>query len=171
MAMCCSHVSSWPHGFFVGIRISAWGSVNAKKPKSYNNRLPAGKGDGGSLGDALLVHPPCRGLAAEEAREQGMDQQDLFDRMVLLLAALTCGLFSRVLGADNARFGAVMGTRGDAGTTAGAAARGAGASSSGVTTVAASAAEPPSRCARAARERAGALPRVRSAASSTGKRT
>src|SRR6266581_7049330 len=45
-------------------------------------------------------------------REQGIDQQDIFYRMVLFLAALTCGLLSRVLGADDAPFGPVMGKRG-----------------------------------------------------------
>jgi hypothetical protein len=30
--------------FFVGMRISTCGSVNARKPRSCNNRLPAGKG-------------------------------------------------------------------------------------------------------------------------------
>jgi hypothetical protein len=110
------------------------------------------------------------GLAQEEDGEEGIDEQDIFDCMVLFLAALTCGLCRRVLGADDASFGPVMGTRGDAGAAAGAVARGAGAAS-GATTVAASASETPSRWARAVRERAGASPRARSAASSAGKRT
>src|SRR5712692_10041715 len=46
LASCCSRVSSWPRGFLVGIRMSTWGSVNARKPRSCNNRLPTGKGDG-----------------------------------------------------------------------------------------------------------------------------
>jgi hypothetical protein len=91
--------------------------------------------------------------------------------MVLFLAAITVRLFNRVLGADDTPFGPVMGKRGESGTTAGTAARGARSSSSGVTTVAASASETPSRWARAVRERVGASPRVRSAASSAGKRT
>jgi hypothetical protein len=33
-------------GFLVGMRISTWGSVKARKPRSCNNRLPAGKGEG-----------------------------------------------------------------------------------------------------------------------------
>jgi hypothetical protein len=73
-------------------------------------------------------------------------------------------LCSRVLGADDAPFGAIMGQRGDA------RARGTG-SSRGVTTVAASASETPSRCARAVRERAGASPRVRKAVRRVGRRT
>jgi hypothetical protein len=34
----------WPRGFLVGMRISTSGSVNARKPRSCNNRLRAGKG-------------------------------------------------------------------------------------------------------------------------------
>src|SRR5439155_27214109 len=111
------------------------------------------------------------GVAEEKDDEQRIHEQDIFDGVVLFLAAITPRLFSSVLGADDAPFGAVMGTRGDAGAALDAAATGAGSSASGATTVAASASETPSRCARAVRERAGASPRVRSAASSTGKRT
>jgi len=111
------------------------------------------------------------GVTEKEDDEQGIDEQDIFDRVVSFLAAITRGLFSRVLGADDAPFRPVMGKRGDAGAALDAAATGAGSSASGVTTVAASATVTPSRCARAVRERAGASPRVRSAASSTGNRT
>src|SRR5882762_5535017 len=106
------------------------------------------------------------GVAQQEDEEQGMHSQNIFDGVVLFLAALTVGLFNRVLGADDAPFRPVMGTRGEAG-----AGMGAGSSSSGATTVAASASETPSRWARALRERAGASPRVRRAARSTGSRT
>jgi len=86
-------------------------------------------------------------LTEEEDEEQGMDQQDIFDRMVLFLATLTLRLVSRVLGADDPPFGPVMRKRGDAGT-AGVATTGTG-SSSGATTVATSASATPSRWARA----------------------
>jgi hypothetical protein len=59
--------------------------------------------------------------------------------VVFFLAAITRGLFKRVLGADEPSFRPVMGKRRDSG----AAARDAEASSSGVTTVAASASETP----------------------------
>jgi hypothetical protein len=49
------------------------------------------------------------GVAEEEDEEQGIDEQDIFDRMVLFLAAITLFLFSRVLGADDAPFRPVMG--------------------------------------------------------------
>jgi hypothetical protein len=111
------------------------------------------------------------GVAQKEDREQGIDEQDIFYRMVFFLAAITCGLLRRVLGADDTPFGAVMGKRGETGAAAGTVATGAGSSSSGVTTVAAAASETPKRCASAVRERAGASPRVRSAVSRTGRRT
>ena len=111
------------------------------------------------------------GVAEEEDDEQGIDEQDIFDRVVLFLAAITLGLFSRVLGADNTPCGPVMGKKGDTGPPVGAAVSGTGASSRGATTVAASASETPRRCARAVRERVGASPRVCRAASSTGRST
>ena len=111
------------------------------------------------------------GVAQEEDEKQGIDEQDIFDGVVLFLAAITVRLFNRVLGADDAPFRAVMGKRGEAGAVAGMGATGASSSSSGTTTVAASASEPPRRWARAVRERAGASPRARRAARSTGSRT
>src|SRR5215475_625333 len=110
------------------------------------------------------------GVAQKEDDEEGIDEQDIFDGVISFLAAITLFLFSSILGADDAPFGPVMGKRG-AGAGAGTRATGAGSSSSGVTTIAASASETPSRCARAVRERAGASPRVLSAASKAGKRT
>src|SRR2546425_10096158 len=111
------------------------------------------------------------GITEKEDEEQGIHEQDIFYRVVFLLAAITVGLFSRVLGADDAPHRPVMGKRGDAGVAAGAAAMGAGSSASGVITVAASDSVTPRRRARTASERAGAAPRVRSAASSTGRST
>src|SRR6266446_5535131 len=99
------------------------------------------------------------GVAQQEDREEGIDQQDIFYRVVFFLAALTLFLFSRVLGADDAPFRPVMGKRGEADAAAGTGATRAGSSSSGTTTVAAPPPERPSRWARAVRERAGASPR------------
>jgi hypothetical protein len=111
------------------------------------------------------------GVAQKEDREEGIDQQDIFDGVVFFLAAITRGLLRRVLGADDAPFGPVMGKRGEAGAAAGMGARGVGSSASGTTTLAASASETPRRWARAERERVGASPRARSAASNAGNRT
>src|SRR5712691_7955983 len=91
------------------------------------------------------------GVTEKEDEEQGIDQQHIFYRMILFLAALTLFLFNRILGTDDAPFRPVMGTRGEAD----AATPGAASSVSGATTAAASATETPSRCASAVRERAG----------------
>src|SRR6266446_7798271 len=107
------------------------------------------------------------GVAQKEDEEQGIDSQDIVDRVVSFLATITFFLFSSILGADDAPFRPIMGKRGESG----AATQGAASSASGATTVAASVSEPPSRWARAASERAGASPRGRSAASSTGRST
>ena len=139
---------------------------------------PRRQGIGGGLGNPEVMDTAAVGVAQKEDREGGIDEQDVFDGVVFFLAALTLRLFNRVVGADDAPFRPVMGKRGDAGATAGATATGAGSSASGadssargVTTAAASASDTPSRCARAASERVGASPRVRSVASSAGKRT
>src|SRR5262245_44447456 len=112
------------------------------------------------------------GVAQKEARQGRIDQQHVFHRVVFFLPAITIGLFSSILGADAAPFDAVMGTRGDLGAeVTGESTRGTGASARGVITAAASATVTPSRCARAARERAGVSPRLRSAACRAGNRT
>jgi len=121
--------------------------------------------------NGLIMATAAIGVTEKEDDEQGIDEQDIFDGVVFFLAAITLFLFNRVLGADDASFRPVMGKRGEAGAAAGMGAIGAGSSSSGTTTVAASASETPRRWAKAERERAGASPRARSAASSTGKST
>ena len=54
----------------------------------------------------------ANGVAEEQDDERGIDQQDVLYRVVLFLATVTLRLFSRVLGADNAPFCAVMSKRG-----------------------------------------------------------
>jgi len=117
------------------------------------------------------MDPAAVGVAQKEDEEERIDEQDILDRVISFLAALTVRLFSRVLGADDPPLGPVMGKRGEAGAAAGTGATGTRSSSSESTTVATSVSETPSRWARAVRERAGASPRVRSAASSAGRRT
>jgi len=60
------------------------------------------------------------GVAQKEDEEQGIDQQDIFYRVVPFLATITFFLFSRVLGADDPPFRPVMGKRGASGVAAGA---------------------------------------------------
>src|SRR5262244_3233315 len=104
---------------------------------------------GGGLRDAQIMDPTAVGVAQKKDEEQGIDEQDIFHGVVFFLAAITLFLFKRVLGADDASFGPVMGKRGASGG-----ATGAGSSSNEPTMEAASAFETPSRWARDVRERA-----------------
>ena len=64
---------------------------------------------GGGLRDAQIMDTAAVGVAQKEDDEEHIDEQDIFDGVVLFLAAIARGLFSRVLGADDAPLGAVMG--------------------------------------------------------------
>src|SRR5262249_34401346 len=119
-----------------------------QKAQILQQPAPSREGVGGDLRDAQIMDTAAVGLAQKEDQEEGIDEQDIFDGVVLFLAAITFRLCRRVLGADDTPLGAVMGKRGDAGLST-------GASSDRTTTVASSASATPSRCARAVRERAG----------------
>src|SRR5262245_39812475 len=142
-----------------------------QEAQSLQAPAPRGQGRGRRLSKPLVVEAASPGVTEKEDREGRMDQQDIVHRVVFFLAALTCGLLSSVLGADDAPLGAVMGKRGDTGVAAGSVPAGLGSSTSGATRGPVSVSETPRRCAKAVRERAGASPRVRKAASSAGKRT
>ena len=74
------------------------------------------------------------GVAQEENEEEGIDEQDIFHRMVFFLAAITRFLFNRLLGADDPSFRPVVGKRGTSGAAPGATTSGAAVSTSGATT-------------------------------------
>jgi hypothetical protein len=149
----------------------ALGEHEGQEAQILQQPTPGRQGRGCRIGNPFIMDAASTSVTEQEDDEQGIDEQDMFDGMVLLLAALTPRLFHRVLRADNAPFGPVMGTRGDTDAAAGTATTGASSSSRGTITVAASVSATPSRCASAIRERVGASPRVCSAASSAGKST
>ena len=74
-----------------------------QEPASRRQRIRRGIHNGLIMGAAAI------GVAQEEDEKQGVDEQDIFHRVVFFLAAITIGLFSRVLGADDAPFRPVMG--------------------------------------------------------------
>jgi hypothetical protein len=121
------------------------GQREGQEAQPLQQPAPRGQGRGRRGSNGLIMDVTSIGVAEEEDREQGIDQEHIFYRMVLFLAALTVRLCRRVLGADDTPFGPVMGKRGDADAAAGPVLTGAGASSSGTTTMAASASETPSR--------------------------
>jgi hypothetical protein len=126
------------------------------------------------LGKPLVVSAPRVGRTPKEHRECRVEQQDVFHRMVCFLAARTARLRSRILGALEAPFGAIVAERGAAGADAGAAARGSdapGSSAVGLPRAAAAASVIPRRSAKSAQDRVGASPSARSVTRSTTQRT
>jgi len=103
------------------------------------------------------------GITQKEKRERGVDQQDIFDRVALFLAAITARLLSWILGALDTPFRPIVPKRETVGAGAGA--------TVGTIMGAASASATPRRCANAVTDRVGASPSARSVALSTTKRT
>src|SRR4051812_37543166 len=98
------------------------------------------------------MHAAFIGVTEKEYHERCIDEQKVFDRMILFLAAIVAFLFIRVFGARDASLGAIM------------AKRGAVAASTSVT-------DPSSRPARPPSARLGAPPNCRKAVRSTGSTT
>jgi hypothetical protein len=149
----------------------ALGQPQRQQAQSLPQPAPRGQGRRRRVSHGLLRGAAALGVTEHEAEAQGLDAQAILHRVGFGLAALTRGLLSRSWGAAEAACRPVMGTRGEAGAAAGMIATGAGASSRGATPGAAAASETPRRWARAVRERAGAAPRLRRAATSAGSRT
>jgi hypothetical protein len=122
---------------------------------------PRGQGIRGLIGNPLIVGAAGIGRTEKENREGRVDQQHVFDRVALFLAAITARLLSRILGALDAPFGPIVSKRGEAGAG----------SPVGSTMAAAAASAIPRRLASSAKERVGASPSVRSVARRTTKRT
>ena len=111
----------------------------------------------------ILTYVKTYSLQVVQGRLFGMGQSKANQWIHVLLPVLLAAL--RTLGDAPARSLTALAQR-----LGGAVAIGAESSGSGVSTVAASASVTPRRCARVASERVGASPRVRSAASSAGRR-
>src|SRR2546429_6914347 len=66
---------------------------------------------GGGLSDAQIMDTAAVGVAQKEDDEERIDQQDIFDGVVLVLAALTCGLLRRGPGGAAVPCGSALGCR------------------------------------------------------------
>ena len=64
-----------------------------QEAQTLSQPAPCGQGIRGRVGNPLLMDAAATGRTEKKDREQGVDQQDIFDGVVLFLAALTCGLF------------------------------------------------------------------------------
>src|SRR3954467_15904597 len=120
-----------------------------------------------------VMDAPANSIAEKQNDQRRVDQQDILYCVILFLAAVTFGLFSRVLGAHNAPFRPIMGKRGESDPATGAADgdAAAGGSSADTATTPVAASGTSRRRASAVRQRVGASPRSRSAASNAGSRT
>ena len=108
---------------FQGQFLAAWflgrhedldlGEPKCQEAQILQQPAPRGQGIRRRVRNGLIMGATAIGVAQKEDEEQGIDEQDIFHRVVFFLAAITRGLFSRVLGADDAPFGPVMGKRGD----------------------------------------------------------
>jgi len=133
---------------------------------------PRGQGVRGGIGNALIVGAASVSVTEKEDRERRVDQQHVLHGVALFLTAITARLLSRILGALDAPFGAIMAKRGEtgAGATAGGSV-GVGSPAVGTIMAAASASATPRRWANAVKDRVGASPSMRSAACKTTNRT
>jgi hypothetical protein len=141
-----------------------------QKAQVLEQAATRGQGVGRGLGNPLIMGAASIGLTEKEDREGGIDQQHVFDRVALLLAAITARLFNRVLGAPDAPLRAIVPTRGEPGAKAGVAAGdviGGGDSAVGRISAVASASATPMRVANSLTDRVGASPSVRSVACRT----
>ena len=111
-----------------------------QEAKILQEVTPRRQGIRGGLGNPLVMDAATVSVAQEEDCERGIDKQDIFDGVVLFLAAITVRLLSRILGADDAPFRPVMCKRGADGMLTGA-----GASASGVIALATSDSATPRR--------------------------
>jgi hypothetical protein len=144
--------------------------IEGERQEAQILEQPTARGQGirGRISNSLIVGTAHVGLTQKKDRERGVDQQYVFYRVALFLAAITARLLSRILGALDAPFGSIVAKRGEAGAGAGAAA---GRVAVGSTMVATSASATPRRFANSVKDRVGASPSARSVARSTTKRT
>jgi hypothetical protein len=129
---------------------------------------PTARGQGvrSGISNPLIVGTARVGLTQKEDPERGVDQEHVFDRVVLFLAAIIARLLSRILGPLDAPFGPIVAKRGEAGGS-----DALGGSSGGLTMAVASASVTPRRLASSVTDRVGASPRARSVARRTTRST
>jgi hypothetical protein len=81
------------------------GERECQEAKILRQSTPCGHGRVRRVGKALLMETASNSVAEKEDSEQGIDQENIFYRVGLCLAAITRGLYRRVLGTDAVSFG------------------------------------------------------------------
>jgi hypothetical protein len=110
---------------------------------------------GRGIGEALVMDTAWMRLTQEEDAQGAIDQEQVFQRVPLFLAAITRFLFSRIVGARDGSLGAIMTKRGAAGGEAACTASSGGVFRGGSGT------STPRRACKAATLRKGASPKLR----------
>jgi hypothetical protein len=129
---------------------------------------PRGQGIRGRIGHPVIVGAAGIGVTQKKNRERRIDQQDVFDRVAIFLAAITARLLSRILGTLDAPFGPIVAKRGEVGADG---STGVGGSVVGTTSALASASAIPRRFPSSIKDRVGASPRRHSVACRTTNKT
>jgi hypothetical protein len=145
-----------------------------QEPKILEQAAARGQGVKRSIRQSLIVDAAGIGLTEQENGQPSGNEQDVFYRVALFLAALIARLLSRILGTSDAPFAAILPTRGERGGGPGpppGRPAGSGGSSVGPTRAAASASALARRVANSAKDRRGASPSVRSVTCRTANRT
>ena len=151
-----------------------WVERERQKAQILEPPTARGSGIGRGIRHPLVVGTPRRGLTQAEDGAYGVAQQHMFDRVARFLAAIMARLRSRLVGTPDAPFGAILPTRGAAGTCADAGAGGSdgcGGSGTGTTSALASVSVTVRRFASSVTERVGASPRAHSVACRTVNKT
>jgi hypothetical protein len=141
-----------------------------QEPQILKQPAARGQGVGRGIRNPLIVGAAGVGLTEKENGQRGVDQQDVFHRVALFLAAIRARLLSRILGTSDAPFRPIMPKRGETGAGAGGS-LGVGGPDGGRTIAPTSASVTPRRWANAVKDRVGASPKARRVVCSTPKRT
>jgi hypothetical protein len=105
----CEFPSSWLPGRHDDLRP---GARERQEAQILEQAAARGQGIRGRIGNPLIVRAARVGLTEKGDRERRTDQQYVLHRVAFFLAALTARLLSRIPGALDAPFGAIVAKRG-----------------------------------------------------------
>src|SRR2546428_7550629 len=108
----CQLLASWLLGRHEDVHV---GQRKGQEAQILQQSAPRGQGVGRRVGNGLIMDTAAVSVTEEEDQKHSIHEQDIFYRVVFFLAAITLGLLSRVLGADDPPFRPVMGKRREAG--------------------------------------------------------
>jgi hypothetical protein len=87
-------VRSWPPSLLGRHADRALGEHEGQEAQILQQPTPGRQGRGRRIGNPFIMDAASTSVTEQEDDEQGIDEQDLFDGMVLLLAALRACLKS-----------------------------------------------------------------------------